>query len=193
MCPYYLAATVLSVLIIVLLCQTAAYSKSGKSAVALSSATTLRQIGQFLPGFSGASKTAETAFSVLAELAEDIDIEDAEFQEAPQEPANNEVKWKTVRMRVTGYCPCEKCCGRHSDGKTANMHHIKWGDRFVAAPKGYKFGTEMIVPGYNGACPVKVYDRGRAIYGNRLDVFFNTHYSAKKWGVRYLDVKVRVN
>ena len=100
--------------------------------------------------------------------------------------------WHVVEMRVTAYCWCKKCCGKHSDGKTANGHRIRIGDAFVAADKMYPFGTEMIVPGYNNSQPVKVLDRGRAIRGNKLDIFFNSHHRAKVWGVRYLPVKVRV-
>ncbi|MHC4720522.1 MAG: 3D domain-containing protein, partial [Planctomycetota bacterium] len=40
------------------------------------------------------------------------------------------------------------------------------------------------------ARPVKVLDRGGAIKGNRLDVFFHSHQQALNWGVRYIDVKV---
>jgi len=100
--------------------------------------------------------------------------------------------WDVVEMRVTAYCWCKKCCGKHSDGITAKGHRIRIGDTFVAADKKYLFGTEMIVPGYNNSQPVKVFDRGRVIKGNRLDVFFNSHHRAKVWGVRYLPVKVRV-
>jgi 3D (Asp-Asp-Asp) domain-containing protein len=100
--------------------------------------------------------------------------------------------WRTIRMRVTGYCWCKKCCGKHSDGITANGHRIRIGDTFVAADKKFSFGTEMIVPGYNNSQPVKVLDRGRVIKGNRLDIFFNSHHRAKVWGVRYLPVKVKV-
>lgn len=99
--------------------------------------------------------------------------------------------WRTVHMRVTGYCPCQKCCGKYSDGKTASGHKIGQGDTFVAADKGHSFGTKMIVPGYNDCGPVQVLDRGGAIRGNRLDIFFNSHHKARQWGVRYLLVKVR--
>jgi 3D (Asp-Asp-Asp) domain-containing protein len=98
--------------------------------------------------------------------------------------------WTTVRMRVTAYCPCSKCCGKHSDGITASGHKICRGDTFIAADKRYSFDTEMTIPGYGNTQPVKVLDRGGAIRGNRLDVFFRSHKKALKWGVRYLNVKV---
>ena len=100
-------------------------------------------------------------------------------------------EWITVRMRVTAYCPCSKCCGKYSDGRTACNHKIRNGDTFVAADKRYNFGTELIVPGYNDYRPIKVMDRGRVIKGDRLDVFFHTHKRAMEWGVQYLDVKIR--
>ena len=99
-------------------------------------------------------------------------------------------QWQTVKMKVTAYCPCPKCCGAYSDGITATGHKIYQGDTFVAADKAYSFETEMIIPGYNNTRTVKVLDRGGAIKGNKLDVFFNTHQEALKWGVRYLDVKI---
>ena len=109
------------------------------------------------------------------------------------ETSNSEspVQWQTVRMRVTAYCPCPKCCGSFSDGVTASGHKISQGDRFVAADKRYPFGTEMIIPGYKNGQAVEVLDRGGAIRGNRLDVFFNSHQEALEWGVRHLDVKIR--
>ena len=99
--------------------------------------------------------------------------------------------WQVVRMRVTGYCPCSQCCGAFSDGITANNHHIQPGDTFAAADKSYRFGTEMVIPGYNGRQSVQVKDRGGAINGNRLDLFFHTHQEALQWGVQYLDVLIK--
>jgi 3D (Asp-Asp-Asp) domain-containing protein len=100
-------------------------------------------------------------------------------------------QWHRVRMRVTAYCACPVCCGRLAAGRTANGHIIQQGERFVAADKKYPFGTEIIVPHYNGERPIRVLDRGGAIHGNRLDIFFSSHARAIKWGVKYLDVRVR--
>ncbi|MCK5566060.1 MAG: 3D domain-containing protein [Planctomycetes bacterium] len=105
---------------------------------------------------------------------------------------NAKDKWQTVSMRVTAYCPCKKCCGKYSDGRTANNHKIEEGDAFAAADKSIPFMSELIVPGYNDNKPVKVMDRGGVIKGARLDVFFDTHQKALNWGVKYLDVKLRV-
>jgi 3D (Asp-Asp-Asp) domain-containing protein len=99
--------------------------------------------------------------------------------------------WKMVRMRVTAYCACTHCCGKFAAGLTANMHRVRRGDVFVAADKRVPFGTEMVIPVYTQERPVEVKDRGRLIKGNRLDVFFNNHKVAKKWGTKYLDVLVK--
>ena len=100
-------------------------------------------------------------------------------------------QWQTVRMRVTGYCACRRCCGKFADGITACGHKIRRGDAFVAADRRYSFGTEMIVAGYNDGKPIKVLDRGGAIRGNKLDLFFHSHKEAQKWGVQYIDVEVK--
>ena len=99
--------------------------------------------------------------------------------------------WQRIHMRVTGYCPCSRCCGDFSDGITANNHRIRDGDTFVAADKSYPFGTEMVIPHYNAGKSVQVMDRGGAIQGDRLDLFFHTHQQALEWGVQYLDVLIK--
>lgn len=114
-----------------------------------------------------------------AKVEEPVPAEEEEFD-----------KRQTIEMRVTAYCPCPKCCGEYSDGITASGHKIQEGDAFVAADKRYPFGTEMIIPGYNDDQSVEVLDRGGAIKGDRIDVFFPTHEEALEWGVKNLDVKV---
>jgi len=94
--------------------------------------------------------------------------------------------WRSIGlMEVTAYCPCEKCCGNYADGITASGYKIQYGDRFVAAPKMIPFGTEIIISGYNNNKPVKILDRGGAIKVGRLDVYFDSHKEALKWGRQY--------
>lgn len=89
---------------------------------------------------------------------------------------------------ISAYCPCQKCCGKWANvlpRRTASGHVIRPGDKFVAAPKNVPFGTMIDIPGYGR---VPVLDRGGAIKGNKLDVYFDTHEQALKWGRRYLKV-----
>ena len=84
------------------------------------------------------------------ELIEMLKMNDSQIA---YEKLDDQESWHVVHMRVTGYCSCPKCCGKFSDGKTASNRKIRQGDVFVAADKQYRFGTEMIIPGYN-AVPV---------------------------------------
>jgi 3D (Asp-Asp-Asp) domain-containing protein len=96
-----------------------------------------------------------------------------------------------VWMNVTAYCPCKICCGSHAHGITASGKPVSAdGGRFVAAPAPYPFGTKLVIPGYNNGQPVQVLDRGGAIKGNHLDVFFPTHEQAKQWGRRWIAVTI---
>ena len=102
--------------------------------------------------------------------------------------------WKTTAVPVrrslgifivTAYCPNECCCGRFADGITANGHRIQFGDRFCAADIAIPFGKYLDIPGYGY---VPVWDRGGEIKGNKLDVFFDTHQEALKWGNQKLEI-----
>ena len=103
---------------------------------------------------------------------------------------------RTVRMIVTAYCPCEKCCGVWAR-QAWQKRRLAGGDRLAPLVAGnvrfaaadtlcHPFGTVMEVPGYGRA---EVRDRGGAITGPaRLDVFFPTHTQALQWGRQSLAV-----
>ena len=100
-------------------------------------------------------------------------------------------KLRTIRMEVTAYCPCTKCCGENAQGVTASGHDVSYNNsRFVAADTDHlPFGTRLVIPGYAGGA-VEVIDRGGAIKGNKLDVFYPTHEEALEWGRQWVDVTV---
>ena len=96
---------------------------------------------------------------------------------------------KTIMMEVTAYCPCKKCCGPDAAGITASGKLVSQNaGQFVAADARLPFHTKLIIPGYAGGQPVPVLDRGGAIKGYKLDVFFPTHEQALQWGRRTLPV-----
>ncbi len=85
---------------------------------------------------------------------------------------------------VTAYCGCPKCCGK-STGITASGAKATQGVT-VAAPARFAFGTRLNI----GGNIYTVQDRGGAINGNRIDIYFSSHQAALAWGVRRLPVSV---
>lgn len=89
----------------------------------------------------------------------------------------------TETWRITAYCPEKCCCGEYADGITSSGAPAK--GKLIAAPKSIPFGTWIDIEGYGYA---EVLDRGGAIKGRRLDVFFPTHQEALNWGVQYVEI-----
>jgi 3D (Asp-Asp-Asp) domain-containing protein len=89
----------------------------------------------------------------------------------------------TTLWRVTAYCPCKVCCGPKAKGVTASGKRVAPG--MVAADKSIPFGTKLRIDGLG---TFTVEDRGGAIKGRRLDVYFRTHAEARRFGVRWLRV-----
>ena len=121
------------------------------------------------------------ARAVMASFASDI-------QKALTPAPGRRVVW----MEVTAYCACKKCCGPRAQGLTASGRPVSHnGGRFVAADtRLLKFNTMVQVPGYADGAAVPVIDRGGAIKGNKLDVYFPTHEQARQWGRRWVPVTV---
>jgi len=101
-------------------------------------------------------------------------------------------KAHTMRMLVTAYCPCTKCCGENAHGITASGKSVLAnGSQFVAADTDVlPMYSHVSIPGYAGGARVPVLDRGGAIKGNRLDVYFASHKQAQAWGKKWLTVTV---
>lgn len=110
-----------------------------------------------------------------------------------------------VTMEVTGYCPCGRCCGwernwwfrpvyaagplkgqRKEVGRTASGTKARPGT-IAADTRKYPFGTIMYIDGYGYG---RVEDRGGAIKGQKIDLFFRSHRSALQWGRQQKRVKV---
>jgi 3D (Asp-Asp-Asp) domain-containing protein len=143
--------------------------------------------------FTAASPISRSMFKSIPMLAsvESNNVSNAgELLQDIAKPAAT-AKTRQVMMEVTAYCPCTKCCGPKAQGITASGKRVSYNaGRFVAADRSMKFGTKLVIPGYHNAQPVEVLDRGGAIKGNKLDVFFATHKEALKWGRQHVMVTV---
>ncbi len=113
-------------------------------------------------------------------------------------PARGTKKMTRV-METTGYCKCGKCCGwkrrwflgkprfssgpsrgkRKKVGVTASGVKAKPQRTIAADTRRYPFGTVMYVPGWGYG---RVEDRGGAIKGEKIDLYFKSHKQALKWG-----------
>jgi len=112
-----------------------------------------------------------------------------------------------ARTKVTAYCPCKKCCGPHAIGKTS-IGRDAWKTFGVAAdPKLLPYRTKLEIPGIGIR---EVDDTGGAMRQDakkgvyHIDIRFRlpdgvkktpenmekVHQEAKRFGVKWLDVKV---
>ena len=87
--------------------------------------------------------------------------------------------------KITAYCPCVKCCGK-TDGITASGEKAVEGVT-VAMDKSIPFGTKVYIDGVGERI---VQDRGGAIKGNRIDLYFDSHQEALNFGRQTKEVTI---
>ena len=84
---------------------------------------------------------------------------------------------------TTGYCPCARCCGK-TNGSTASGIVATANHTIAADTSVLPFGTQVVINGQ----VYTVEDRGGAIRGGRIDIFFASHQEALNYGRRSVDV-----
>lgn len=99
------------------------------------------------------------------------------------------IEW--IVVIVTAYCPCTKCCGQWADGVTATGTPAATPG--VAVDRHWiPYGSTLTVPGYGEA---KADDTGGAMRTApgemlRIDVRFQNHHDAIRWGRRKIKIKI---
>jgi 3D (Asp-Asp-Asp) domain-containing protein len=88
-----------------------------------------------------------------------------------------------IMWKITAYCSCPICCGKWADGITASGKKATWGMCAADLP----FGTMVEIKGIG---TFTVEDRGGAIKGNRIDIWFPSHQEALEFGVKYCEVSI---
>ncbi len=94
---------------------------------------------------------------------------------------------------VTAYCPCSKCCGYATPGRTS-IGKSAWKPGIAADPRAIPYGTEIYVKGYGRQI---VDDTGGAMRHSwrrkgvlHLDIRMTYHYQAVKWGRKMMKVRI---
>ncbi len=92
---------------------------------------------------------------------------------------------KLGKFVITAYCTCRICCGVYSGRNRTASGTVPTSNRTIAVDTSViPFGTKVVI---NGQVYVAE-DRGGAIKGNRIDMFFMTHKEAVRWGRRTMEV-----
>lgn len=92
--------------------------------------------------------------------------------------------------KLTAYCSCSKCCGKWADNRPegkvigASGKELTAGYSIAVDPKIIPYGTVVTINGQE----YEAMDCGGAIKGNRIDIYFNNHDEALKFGVQYAEV-----
>jgi 3D (Asp-Asp-Asp) domain-containing protein len=118
-----------------------------------------------------------------------------EYVEVETEPAVEYVEAEVVPIveepqmislgiyEITAYCTCVRCCGK-SDGITASGVKATANRTIAADTSILPFGTEIYINGQKYV----VEDKGGAIRGNRIDMYFDTHQEALQWGRQHVEI-----
>lgn len=88
-------------------------------------------------------------------------------------------------FKITGYCPCEECCGKN-DGITSTGTEATAGRTVAVDPDVIPYGTEVVI----GDEVYIAEDCGSAIKDNKIDIFYDSHEEALAAGVRYENVAI---
>lgn len=89
------------------------------------------------------------------------------------------------KFLITAYCTCRVCCGVYSGGNRTASGTVPTSNRTIAVDTDViPFKTKVVI---NGQVYVAE-DRGSAIKGKRIDMFFMTHKEALRWGKRTMTV-----
>ena len=107
----------------------------------------------------------------------------------PIETTTTEPPTKTMLVEATAYCSCDKCCGEYADGITASGTVATAGRTIAVDPRHIPLGASVIINGMKYIAE----DIGGAIKGNRIDIYFDSHEDALKWGRQQIKVEVLFN
>ncbi|AMM91600.1 3D domain-containing protein [Peribacillus simplex] len=95
-------------------------------------------------------------------------------------------KYKTITVNATAYTAnCKGCSGITASG--LNLKKNPNAKAISVDPKVIPLGTKVHVEGYGEAIAA---DKGGAIKGNKIDVFYSSHSKAMNWGRKTVKVKV---
>lgn len=143
-------------------------------------------------------ETTEAVTESVTESATELETERVtpESETQAETTALDESEYISLgEYKLTAYCACEKCCGAYAlnrptdkDGNTivytASMAEAKQGVTVAADTSIHPFGTVLLI----GGNEYTVQDRGGAVKGKHIDIYFDSHEEARAFGLQYGEV-----
>ncbi len=99
-----------------------------------------------------------------------------------------------ILFSITAYCSCKKCCGNYSPEVRGGIAHTATGTvpeqgRTIAVdPSVIPYGSRVTIEGVGTFIAE---DCGGGIRGNRIDMYFESHEDAVRWGRKLLYVTIQ--
>lgn len=134
----------------------------------------------------------EESVEETTEVKETKEIETSEASEQTKEPEKvTQVSSPTKRslgmFTLTAYCSCEKCCGKWAKyNKTESGTTPKQGRTIAVDKRVIPLGTKVIINGHEYIAE----DTGSGVKRNHIDIYFNSHSEALKFGRQKAEVFV---
>lgn len=132
-----------------------------------------------------ASQTSEDSSVEAQDLGDLLIFGDDEhlLYETQQEETAAESAVSLGVFKLTAYCPCYSCSEGYG-GITATGTRTQAGRTIAVDPRIIPYGSRVMINGHEYIAE----DCGGAIKQNRIDIFFNTHAEALRFGVQYAEV-----
>ncbi|MDQ0245217.1 3D (Asp-Asp-Asp) domain-containing protein [Bacillus fengqiuensis] len=107
-------------------------------------------------------------------------------QAKPAAKVNGVTFTKELTVTATAYtADCKGCTGITATG--LNLKKNPNAKAISVDPKVIPLGTKVYVEGYGYAVAA---DKGSAVKGNKIDVFFSSKQKALQWGVKKIKIKI---
>lgn len=155
-----------------------------KSITAVAAGLTIALVITALRAHGHDAPTPEPVQETVAETPHIVlNIEETEPETEP-EVIENPMR-SAGEFRLTAYCNCEICCGKWSQyGLTASGTVPEEGRTIAVDKNVIALGETVWIDG----TPYIAEDTGSAIKGNRIDIYFDSHQTAREFGVQYKEI-----
>lgn len=108
---------------------------------------------------------------------EEDEVTDVEIETTKQ--------YETKTYTITAYCPCYECSEGWGDSTASGVKAVE--GITIATDKSIPLGTKIYIDGVGERI---VQDRGGAIKGNKIDLYFDTHQEVLSFGRQTKRVKI---